>query len=125
MKYLSLGALVATPLLMAGPMVLQSPQGADEELKAELAAQVQRIDDLERDVAEARDLVDLVLLHLEDQATAAKSLEASLVSSEELGFTAGINPRSREVLLSGWRSYLTEQQAGVPKAKPKKDAEAK
>ncbi|MDF1799373.1 MAG: hypothetical protein P1V81_09375 [Planctomycetota bacterium] len=125
MKYLSLGALVATPLLMAGPMVLQSPQGTDEALKAELAAQVQRIDDLERDIAEARDLVDLMLLHMDDQAKAAKALETTLASSEQLGFTAGINSRSREVLLTGWRSYLTEQQAGVPKAKPKPVAKPK
>jgi len=116
MKHASLGALVATPLLLTGPL---APQAGDDDLRAELTAQTQRIDDLERDLVEARDLLDLVMGHMQDQADAAKDLEASLRSSEDLGFTAGINPKSREVLLSGWRGYLSTQQAGVPKKQAK------
>ncbi len=78
MKHLSLGALVATPLLLTGPLALQA---GDDDLRAELAAQTTRIDDLERDLVEARDLLDLVLDHMDAQATAAKDLEASLGSS--------------------------------------------
>jgi len=112
MKHAHLGALLATPLLLTGPL---APQAGDDDLRAELAAQIQRIDDLERDLVEARDLLELALDHLDAQAKAAKELEGSLKSSEDLGFTAGINPESREVLLSGWRGYLGTQQQGLPK----------
>lgn len=115
MKHLPLAAVLASPLVLAGPL---AQEAGDDDLAAELAAQTTRIDDLERDLVEARDTLDLVLVRLQAQADAAEDLEASLARSEELGFTAGINPRSREVLLAGWRGYLDEQQVALPKAKP-------
>lgn len=55
------------------------------------------------------------------QAKAAAVMQSTLNASEKAGFTAGINPGSRELLLSGWRDRLSAAQSGVPEPKgPKK-----
>ena len=42
-------------------------------------------------------------------------------AAEEQGYTVGINYRSREVLLEGWRKYMAGAQQNLPSAaqKPK------
>lgn len=117
MKLQALGAVLAAPLLITGSLVVgATPQDqGDDELRAMVELQALELAELRLEVAETQDLLALTTTYLEAQAKAAKSLEATLKQAESLGFTAGINPNSRETLLSGWRAYLGDQQAGVPR----------
>lgn len=95
----------------------QAPQGQGQGGGDRLAA-------LERDLADARDRCrkleadfldvqgQLALLkqHVEAQAQAAAAMQATLDASEAAGFTYGINPESRHVLLAGWRAKLAAEQ---------------
>lgn len=56
------------------------------------------------------------------QASQAGALRTSLAESEKNGFTAGINPKSREVLLSGFRAYLDGLEAALPATQAEKPA---
>lgn len=66
-----------------------------------------RVEVLEAQLAEVR-------AYLQAEAKSAKALSAALDVSEQEGFTFGINPRSREVLLEGFRSHAVVLQQGVP-----------
>ena len=59
-------------------------------------------------------LIDETLGYLGRQAMQAEQMIDVLAESEERGFTAGINPKSREVLLEGFRNLYAEAQTGVP-----------
>ena len=76
-------------------------------LEGELAKEVQAHED-------TRALLDATLVYLDKQNRAAEWLLGELDRSEELGFTAGINYESREVLLGGWRTYWSERLQGFP-----------
>jgi hypothetical protein len=68
--------------------------------------------------------IDQIAQYLRDQAQAAKTLSEVLDEAEAKGFTAGINPDSRTLLLGGWRAQLAGAQNGLPaaaaKAEPKR-----
>jgi hypothetical protein len=78
-----------------------------------------RVQVLEARVQEMRGTMDA-------QQKAAASLLTSLDAAEEAGFTSGINPRSREILLQAWRAQA--KAAGSlakkddTKSKKKKDS---
>ncbi len=77
------------------------------KLEEELAAEKKRHE-------EARALLDQTIVYLDAQAKGATALLGILDQSEQLGFTAGINPQSREVLLAGLRAYWGEKPKGLP-----------
>lgn len=58
--------------------------------------------------------LDEVVVYLDSLARSAKQLEAALSESEEKGFTYGINPESRIVLLKGFRHVAGTLQKDVP-----------
>ena len=101
----------------------------EEKIQEDAATVDQRLGALEAKIAELvqreRELAkehDQVLAYFAKQSQAASILLAELDSCETLGFTAGINPQSREVLLAGFRAYYAEEQKDVP-AKPVPAAE--
>lgn len=127
-------ALCAGALLLAfRPPQLAAPAQDPSPEKLE-----ERVDRLERSLAQARDLadkaqrelakqsalLDQVVAYLGAQAKAADELAKTLDRSEAEGFTYGINPRSREILLTGWRAQLVQAQASLPGAKAGKEPEA-
>jgi hypothetical protein len=61
--------------------------------------------------------LDQVESYLQAQAKSAEALATALTSSEEAGFTAGINPKSREILLDAWHAQATAATTSVPGAK--------
>lgn len=80
--------------------------------------------ELEAKVAELEARTQEIEGYLANQAKAAETLQKSLDASEKEGFTFGINPRSREILLQAWRARASatasnppgsgaEEQAGV------------
>jgi len=125
MKLQALGAVLAAPLLITGSLVVGGTPLAedDDELRALVDLQALELAELRLEVAETQDLLALTATYLEAQAKAAKSLEATLTEAEALGFTAGINSNSRVALLKGWRSYLGDQQSGVPRLNAPEPAE--
>ena len=64
--------------------------------------------------ADLRRQMDEVLNYLEAQSASAKLLASSLDVSREKGFTYGINPDSRTVLLEGFEQFTTALQTKVP-----------
>jgi hypothetical protein len=92
------GALIAS-LLSFGPA--PAPQQDPNKVLAALQAQ---ITELEAKVESCQD-------YMKQQAAAGKELTEALARSEAEGFTAGINPRSREVLLEGLRTQAKAMQS--------------
>lgn len=86
------------------------------------AANKDKTDDAE-DVAALDQQVQDVLEYLGAQAEAAKRLDAMLKDSEAKGFTFGINPDSRIVMLHGFADFTTTLQTDVPTAMPRKPAD--
>ena len=56
--------------------------------------------------------------YIDAQSKAAKAMVDVLDAAEKAGFTFGINPESRELLLKGWREELDTLQQGVPTPLP-------
>jgi len=80
----------------------QRPPQADPEVEA-LKAEVEALN--------AR--VEAMETFAEAQAAAGAELMKALEKSEAKGFTAGINPESREVLLAGLRASAEAMKAGA------------
>ncbi|MDF1836237.1 MAG: hypothetical protein P1V35_00075 [Planctomycetota bacterium] len=99
------------PILALGFLTLSAmPQ---DDANAGLALRVQV---LEAHVQEMRG-------SMEAQQKAAAALLTSLDAAEEAGFTAGINPKSREILLGAWRAQA--KALGSPAKKPEEGKKGK
>ena len=100
----ALGALTAAALAFSSP---QAPQADARRGSQETAAAVEaRIEALEREVAALKAFTDA-------QAAAGAELIDALARCEAEGFTAGINSKSREVLLAGLRAQASAMKAGA------------
>lgn len=108
------GHLGQRPEVEASRTVAQDLAGRVEALEGELARSQAQISSLAGDLAEQRKLVDRTVDYLGRQAAQAEAMLGVLDDSEERGFTAGINPKSREVLLAGWRAVMAEAGRDVP-----------
>lgn len=123
MNKLMLG-LLASIALAAGtsygePPRAQSPAEEIAELKrqvARLQADLNLVKQAAAGAAEAEAEVATVVSYLKGQAAAAAELQRVLVESKEKGFTFGINPESREVLLAGFDSFAATLQKDLPGA---------
>jgi hypothetical protein len=93
-----------------------------EILEKDIAATRARTEEVAAQLAETRALLDATLRFLADQAASAKKMSQTLDDSEQAGFTFGINPDSRKILLKGWRDELAAAQKNVPSAPPSKPA---
>ena len=77
-----------------------------------------RVEQMVEELKGARKTLDEAQKYIEAQAKAAKALVEVLDAAEKAGFTFGINPESREILLKGWREELDTLQQGVPTSFP-------
>lgn len=95
-------------------------------LEQALAAQTQRLELADQERQQMLAKLGTLEACLNGQAKSIDELVASLGRVESQGFTAGINPKSREELLAGLRSYLAAQKEALGKleAKPKAAAPA-
>lgn len=134
---LALGAAFAAP---SAPLAAQPVQGTPLE---RLEAVEKRVVELEAEVAalkkakpgpaakaaddkgqkDVEKQLEDVLAYLAAQSEAARRLDEKLKESETKGFTFGINPESRVVMLSGFSDFTTTLQTQVPTAS-KPDATA-
>jgi septal ring factor EnvC (AmiA/AmiB activator) len=87
-------------------------------LEQEVAAQKRANAQFVKELKEQRAQLDKTVRYLNEQAKAAEALVGTLEASEKAGFTFGINPESREVLLRGWREALAAAQKDVPAPPP-------
>jgi hypothetical protein len=85
-----------------------------EVLEGDLVATRQKCETLIADLAETKATLARVVRYLDAQAVSAGALASTLDASEQAGFTYGINPSSREILLRGWREHLSTVQRDVP-----------
>ncbi len=83
-------------------------------VEQQLAAQKKETEALAKEVAEARAQLEKTARYAAEQAKAAAALAETLDASEKAGFTYGINPESRQILLRGWREALNAAQRDVP-----------
>ena len=127
MKTLPAISIVCAASLLFGLATAQSPAQPEQDvatLRAEVAALRAEVDklkstdasELETQLEETRALVDQLAEWSRTQAAGADALTRALTDSQEKGFTFGINPESREVLLAGIRSFAGGMQQGVPEA---------
>jgi hypothetical protein len=110
-------SLIATGCLALA--AYQSGQTADAE--ARLAAVEKEVDALKKTVAEhdkalaeSHALAEKTARYVAEQAKAAAQMQVTLDESEKAGFTFGINPDSRILLLAGWREALNAAQKDLP-----------
>ena len=98
--------------LVTGPLdgglqdTVQDPAPQVGSLAARVEAQEVTIAKLEAGHTALQTQVEALTTAIAAQSSQADALLGVLSQSEELGFTAGLNPKSREVLLAGFRTYL-------------------
>ncbi len=105
-------ALVAGLSSSNGAAFTSNTQGQDlESIVIGLQAEVQELrSELENSQRVTRETVS----YLQNMAKTAALMSNTLDTAEQKGFTAGINPASRETLLEGWRAQLSKLQKNVP-----------
>jgi uncharacterized protein YlxW (UPF0749 family) len=93
-----------------------------EVLETDLISTRAKAEALATELADTKASVAKITQYLEAQARSAAAMATALDESEQAGFTAGINPNSRTILLNGWRVQLTTLQTDVPTVVKKADA---
>ena len=117
------GLLGVGLLAASSPTATQAPSSLPgQDLEPRVKALEDEIETVRGQLEEMQQAKAQLEAFLAAQARSADALRASLATSEDEGFTAGINPKSREVLLAGFRSYLDTLEAAAPKEKTKKKA---
>lgn len=89
-------------------------QAQVDALAKDVAALQKVVEAQAKDAADARVLAEKNAKYAAEQAKAAAAMLETLDASEKAGFTFGINPESRVVLLRGWRDALEAAQRDVP-----------
>lgn len=117
-----LAAAVLSSLAFARPAQKATLEERVNALEVQLAERATADLTAATEVAELKELVQATVAYLEAQASAAAEMERTLAASEKAGFTYGINPESREILLSGWRERLATMQTNVPGRKKEPEA---
>ncbi len=113
---------VALGLFLLTGFVFQRVDAHEQEDQSTLE---KRVAALEAVVAEQKQInqdlhvrLEETIVYLDKMRASGQALLADLVQVEELGFTAGINYQSRELILAGFRGYLSAQQSGLPTVVP-------
>ena len=134
----SLAVALVLAALIGGASFAQGPQQPDLEqrvdaLETEVKAMKSEVAELKRrlraaqaepeaGVAANAQQVQQVVDYLDAVAKSAVSLDKVLSESEDKGFTYGINPDSRKVLLKGFHDFTATLQKDVPGKAPAGDA---
>ncbi|MAE47042.1 MAG: hypothetical protein CMJ86_09145 [Planctomycetes bacterium] len=106
-------ALVTLPLALycLGTPPVQDPDSL-AALERTIAAQTKTIA-----ASEAR--LTRLEKYLSAQAAAESAFVEATQAARKAGFVAGINPASREILISAWAARATARNTGLPTALPK------
>jgi hypothetical protein len=123
-KTLPLTALLLSAGLALAPLGAQR-SAQDSGLDSRVAALEDALAKEQKAHAETRALLEETVTYLQEQAKSAQGMLEVLDAAEAAGFTAGINFRSREILLAGWREAYGTAQTDVPEAKKPAPAPAR
>ncbi len=85
-----------------------------EQMKRDLTRLNKEVAALKSAKAPKQEDFDAVIAYLQAQALASDQLKLVLADSEEKGFTYGINPDSRIVLLNGFEQFANTLGTAVP-----------
>lgn len=107
-------ALVCGLAFSQNPAAPDPAQSRIDKLEKDVAASRLRVEALSTEVADLKKELVATVTYLEEQSKAASAMAGALDESEKAGFTYGINPDSRHVLLKGWRDQLAAAQKDVP-----------
>jgi hypothetical protein len=107
-------ALVCGLAFSQNPAAPDPSQSRIDKLEKDVAASRLRVEALSTEVADLKKELTATVTYLEEQSKAANSMASALDESEKAGFTYGINPDSRHILLKGWRDQLAAAQKDVP-----------
>ena len=121
--FLALGLLLLAGLVVPR-VAAQAPQDPStlEKRVAALEAALTEQKQINQDL---HTRLEQTIAYLDKMQKSGLALLADLDQVEALGFTAGINYESRELMLDGMRAYWSAQQAGLPAvAPPPADEEA-
>lgn len=122
MKPSVLLSVIVLALAVCSQTFAQAPRpSATQDVRAEFDKLKRDVTRLNREVASLKqaqgpslDEYNEVIAYLHTQAASATALKQVLVESEEKGFTYGINPDSRIVLLAGIEDLCSSLESGVP-----------
>ena len=124
MKYQLSFAVLAAALLASSLAFNASAQVPDpvqqrlDAIQKDILESQKRSEQMNEEFKLLRRTIEDSQKYIEAQSKAAKAMADVLDDSEKQGFTYGINPGSREVLLKGWRDELGVLQQGVPAPLP-------
>ena len=107
--------------LASSNAVPQRAQDDAQDLEAIVLGLQSEVDDLRETVENSERVTRETIAYLEGLSKTSAEMSKTLDSAEQKGFTAGINPSSRETLLSGWRAQLKKLQQNVPSLEKKSD----
>lgn len=126
-----ISVLLCSVAAVSGIALAKSPldqAGADQKveiLEKDIVATRARTEELAAQLSETRALLETTVKYLAEQASSAKNMAKALDESEQAGFTWGINPDSRHILLRGWREELAAAQKNLPALPATKPGAAK
>jgi hypothetical protein len=113
-----ISVLLCSAAAVSGLALALNPQaGADhkiEILEKDIVTTRARTEEIAAELAQTRAVLEATVKYLAEQSNSAKSMAKTLDESEQAGFTWGINPDSRHILLKGWRDELAATQKNVP-----------
>ena len=104
----------ALPVLAACTGLLLAPRSGDSQVAEDLEATVTR---QAAELVALQGRVEALEAFARSQASAEEAFAAAAERARDAGFTAGINPRSREILLEGLRTQAKAMQSGEAEAK--------
>jgi hypothetical protein len=108
--------LIASAIGLAAGLAAPTQQDGDLATRVDGLATQLAVTRTELTAAQAR--LGEVETYLQKQAASVQALGAAAQASDEAGFTAGINPKSREILLDALRAQAKAAEASVPGGKP-------
>ncbi|MEM7307178.1 MAG: hypothetical protein AAF682_10935 [Planctomycetota bacterium] len=103
--------------LALGPGLTQDDPPQEDPLAERVQALEDEVASLKRDLAAKTAKNEEILRYLAGEKTRGTALLRTFDEAEQAGFTAGINFRSREILLAGLRAYVNDAQKGLPGGK--------
>ena len=110
--------LIASALGLAAGLAAPTQQDGDLAMRVDgLATELATT---RTELTAAQDRLTEVETYLQKQAASVQALGVAADASEEAGFTSGINPKSREILLDALRAQAKAAEAVTPGTKPEK-----
>ena len=110
----------ALPILAACTGLLLAPRSGDSQVAEDLEATVTR---QAAELVALQGRVEALEAFARSQASAEEAFAAAAEKARDAGFTAGINPRSRELLLDAWAAKAAATRSAAPGGGPEASEE--